>query len=149
MRKKSLLLVMFAGLPACREATRTTAVPARSGGTNQTRSLAGTTITFSVSLAQEETAALQGLISQLEGRTGADVTITNINSSDLPANLCVDVGAGRPTVKLFAQDNLALAVLVQENLVEDLSDVRGALRRAPPQSPPGTAPRRYRPRRAA
>ena len=32
-------------------------------------------------------------------------------------------GAGEPTIHLFAQDNLALKVLVDENLVEDLTDV--------------------------
>ncbi len=67
---------------------------------------------------------MQDLIAQFERNTGADVTITNITSSDLPTKLRVDVGAGRPTVQLFAQDNLALAVLVQENLVEDLSRVQ-------------------------
>ncbi len=86
--------------------------------------LAGTSITFSISLAAEEQAAVNDLIGQFERRTGADVTITAITSSDLPGKLRVEVGAGRPTVHLFAQDNLALASLVQDNLVEDLSDVR-------------------------
>ncbi len=124
MRRKAmiLLLVMFAGLPACGGGDDSGA--GGSGGAVPTRSLAGTNITFSVSLAEEETAAVQDLIGQFERTTGADVTITNITSADLPAKLRVDVGAGRPTVQLFAQDNLALAVLVQENLVEDLSSVQ-------------------------
>lgn len=93
------------------------------GTAGQPRPLAGTSITFSISLAQEEQAAVDELIRQFESQTGADVTVTAITSADLPAKLRVEVGAGRPTVHLFAQDNLALAVLVQENLVEDLSDV--------------------------
>lgn len=116
------LLVVFAGLPACGDDGDD---GGGAGGTGTTaQNLAGTNITFSVSLAQEETAAVQELIGQFERTTGADVTITSITSSDLPAKLRVDVGAGRPTVHLFAQDNLALAVLVQENLVEDLSGVQ-------------------------
>jgi trehalose transport system substrate-binding protein len=112
-----LLLVPLLALPAC-------------GGDDDDdegaaggRELAGTSITFSISLAQEEQAAVQSLVEQFESETGADVTVTAVTSSDLPAKLRVEVGAGRPTVHLFAQDNLALAVLVQENLVEDLSDV--------------------------
>ena len=119
-----LLLVVFAGLPACGGDDDDGGGAGGATTTAPTRNLAGTNITFSVSLAQEENATVQDLISQFERRTGADVTITSITSSDLPAKLRVDVGAGRPTVHLFAQDNLALAVLVQENLVEDLSSVQ-------------------------
>ncbi len=100
--------------------------------------LAGTSITFSISLAQEEQAAIDDLVRQFENRTGADVTVTSITSSDLPARLRVDVGAGRPTIHLFAQDNLALAVLVQENLVEDLSDVQ-----LPSEVLPAMTPERF------
>ena len=100
--------------------------------------LSGTTITFSISLAQEEQAAIDDLVRQFERRTGADVTVTSITSSDLPARLRVDVGAGRPTIHLFAQDNLALAVLVQENLVEDLSDVQ-----LPPEVLDAMTPERF------
>ena len=100
--------------------------------------LAGTSITFSISLAQEEQAAIDDLVRQFENQTGADVTVTSITSSDLPARLRVDVGAGRPTIHLFAQDNLALAVLVQENLVEDLSDVQ-----LPPEVLDSMTPERF------
>lgn len=84
---------------------------------------AGTTITFSISLAEEETATIQDLLSQFEEDTGATVELTAVSSADLPPKLEVEVGAGEPTIHLFAQDNLALAILVQNNLVEDLSDV--------------------------
>ena len=117
----ALLLVPLLALPACGDDDE-----GGGGAATQTTGaqLAGTSITFSISLAQEEQAAVEELVRQFESRTGADVTITAITSSDLPAKLKVEVGAGRPTVHLFAQDNLALATLVQDNLVEDLSDVR-------------------------
>ena len=114
----ALLLVPLLALAACGDDDEGEA------GGGGARELAGTSITFSISLAQEEQAAIDELVRQFESRTGADVTVSAITSSDLPAKLRVDVGAGRPTVHLFAQDNLALAVLVQENLVEDLSDVQ-------------------------
>jgi trehalose transport system substrate-binding protein len=115
----ALLLVPLLALSACGDDDED-----EGAGGGATRALAGTSITFSISLAQEEQAAIDDLVRQFESRTGADVTVTAVTSSDLPAKLRVDVGAGRPTVHLFAQDNLALAVLVQENLVEDLSDVQ-------------------------
>ena len=114
----ALLLVPLLALTACG------GDDGEEGAGGGTRELAGTSITFSISLAQEEQAAIDDLIRQFESRTGADVTVTAITSSDLPAKLRAEVGAGRPTVHLFAQDNLALAVLVQDNLVEDLSDVQ-------------------------
>ncbi|MEX2458202.1 MAG: extracellular solute-binding protein [Actinomycetota bacterium] len=83
----------------------------------------GVEITFSTSLAQEEEAVLQTLIDEFETDTGATVEIAAITSADLPQRLKVDVGAGRNTIHLFAQDNLALRVLVDDELVEDLSDV--------------------------
>ncbi len=112
-----LLLVPLLALPACGGDDDDAGTQAGGG------ELAGTSITFSISLAAEEQAAVEELITQFERQTGADVTVTAITSSDLPAKLRVEVAAGRPTVHLFAQDNLALAVLVQENLVENLSDV--------------------------
>lgn len=93
------------------------------GGGGAQGDFAGTTITFSISLAEEETATIQGLLSQFEEDTGATVELTAVSSADLPPKLEVEVGAGEPTIHLFAQDNLALAILVQNNLVEDLSDV--------------------------
>jgi len=96
---------------------------AQGGGGGAEGDFAGTTITFSISLAEEETATIQDLLSQFEEDTGATVELTAVSSADLPPKLEVEVGAGEPTIHLFAQDNLALAILVQNNLVEDLSDV--------------------------
>jgi trehalose transport system substrate-binding protein len=84
--------------------------------------LSGTTITFSISLAEEEKGAVAEVLRRFERQTGARVQQTSVTSSDLPAKLRVEVQAGRPTVHLFAQDNLALASLVQDGLVEDLSN---------------------------
>ena len=84
---------------------------------------AGTTITFNISLAEEEKDTIQSLIDTFQTDTGAKVNLTSVTSADLPAKLEVEVGSGKPTIHLFAQDNLGLAVLVQKNLVEDLSDV--------------------------
>ncbi|MDP8956376.1 MAG: extracellular solute-binding protein, partial [Actinomycetota bacterium] len=90
----------------------------------QAQQFAGTTITFSTSLAETEQPVVQELIDQFSQQTGATVRLAAITSQDLPQKLQVDVNAGRNTVHLFAQDNLALAVLVEDGLVEDLSDVQ-------------------------
>jgi trehalose transport system substrate-binding protein len=92
--------------------------------TQRGNQFAGTTITFSTSLAETEQPAVEELIQQFEQQTGATVNIAAITSADLPQKLKVDVNSGRHTVHLFAQDNLALAVLVEDGLVEDLSDVQ-------------------------
>ena len=55
--------------------------------------------------------------------TGASVAVAAVTGDDLPEKLKVEVRAGRPTIDLFAKDTLALRVLVDEALVEDLSDV--------------------------
>ena len=93
------------------------------GAETKAGDLEGTSITFSVSLAEEEQAAVQDLLADFEADTGAEVNLTSVSSADLPQKLQVEVDAGRPTIHLFAQDNLALKVLVDGNLVEDLSDV--------------------------
>lgn len=85
--------------------------------------LSGTTITFSTSLAESEQAAVEEILGMFQEATGAEVQITAITSADLPQKLQVEVDSGNHTVHLFAQDNLALAVLVDEGLVDDLSDV--------------------------
>ena len=85
--------------------------------------LAGTTITVSMSLAEEERDTVRTLLQRFRQEMGARVTLISVSSADLPEKLKVEVGAGRPTIDLFAQDNLALRVLVDEGLVADLSDV--------------------------
>lgn len=86
--------------------------------------LAGTSITFSVSLAEEEKDGVQKVIDAFQQSSGAKVTLTSVTSADLPEKLKVEVESNRHTVDLFAQDNLALRVLVDRGLVEDLTDVK-------------------------
>ncbi|MFN2589430.1 MAG: ABC transporter substrate-binding protein [Actinomycetota bacterium] len=84
----------------------------------------GVTITFSTSVAQSEVAGVRQVLDMFQDETGAKVNLTQVTAQDLPQKLKVDVGAGKPTIHLFGQDNLALAVLVEDGLVEDLSDVQ-------------------------
>jgi trehalose transport system substrate-binding protein len=112
-------LLLFSVLALLGSACR----PAQQAQTPGAGDFEGTSITFSISLAEAETAAIESLLSQFEEDTGAEVELTAVTSADLPEKLKVDVGANRPTIHLFAQDNLALTELVDEDLVEDLSDV--------------------------
>jgi trehalose transport system substrate-binding protein len=89
-----------------------------------TGELAGTTITLSVSLGEPEKAAIQDLLDQFQTETGATVNLTSVTSQDLPPKLEAEVAAGKPSIHLFAQDNLALKILVDKGLVEDLSGVQ-------------------------
>jgi trehalose transport system substrate-binding protein len=95
------------------------------GGTTTPKGdLAGTTITFSVSLAETETAVVQEVLNKFEDQTGVKVNLTSITSADLPQKLKVEVSSNSHTIHLFAQDNLALKVLVDDGSVEDLSSVQ-------------------------
>jgi len=84
----------------------------------------GVTITFSDSVAESETAAVQEVLSKFQDETGAKVNLTTVSAQDLPQKLQVEVSSNNHTIHLFAQDNLALATLVDKGLVEDLSDVQ-------------------------
>ena len=83
----------------------------------------GVSITFSTSLAEEERDAVNELVGRFETQTGAAVNIAAVTSADLPEKLKVEVAAGEATIHLFAQDNLALRVLVDEQLVQEVDDV--------------------------
>jgi trehalose transport system substrate-binding protein len=82
--------------------------------------LAGTTITFNISLAEEEQATIEELLQTFQQETGAKVNLSAVTSADLPQKL--EVEAGDPTIHLFAQDNLNLRILVDKGLVQDLGD---------------------------
>lgn len=95
------------------------------GGTPAaTGALSGTTITMSVSLAESEVGPVQEVLDMFKAQTGVNVKLTSITAQDLPQKLQVEVSSGQHTIQLFAQDNLALATLVDKGLVEDLSDVQ-------------------------
>lgn len=81
------------------------------------------TITFSISLAEEELKPVQDLLARFEQQSRIHVEMVSVAAADLPQKLEVEVGAGRRSIHLFAQDNLALRTLVDKGLVEDLSDV--------------------------
>ncbi|HEX9411000.1 MAG TPA: extracellular solute-binding protein [Actinomycetota bacterium] len=94
------------------------------GKATATGALAGTTITLSVSLAESEVGPVQDLLSTFKDQTGVNVKLTKVEARDLADKLQVEVDSGNHTIQLFAQDNLALAVLVDKGLVEDLSDIQ-------------------------
>jgi trehalose transport system substrate-binding protein len=83
----------------------------------------GTRIVFSISVAEEERHGIREVIGRFRRETGADVQLAAITAADLPEKLTVELAAGAPTVHLFAQDNLALRVLVDRGLVQPLDAV--------------------------
>jgi trehalose transport system substrate-binding protein len=74
-------------------------------------------------LAETERAAVQEVLNKFKAQTGATVQLTSVTAQDLPAKLELEVKSNNRTIHLFAQDNLALAVLVDKGVVEDLSAV--------------------------
>jgi trehalose transport system substrate-binding protein len=84
---------------------------------------AGVTLTFAISLAEDEKDAVRDVLGRFTRATGVPVTMVSVTGDDLPEKLKVEVRAGRPSIDLFAKDALALRVLVDESLVEDLSEI--------------------------
>ena len=80
-------------------------------------------LTFSASLAEDEKPAVRGVLERFQAESGVQVTLVSVTAADLPEKLKVEVAAGRPTIDLFAQDNLALRPLVDGGLVQTLNDV--------------------------
>lgn len=117
MNKRSLWLVALLAVVAL----VATACP--QGQQDGEGALAGVDITFSISLAEEEQATIRQLLDLFEQETGATVNLTAVTSQDMPDKLTGEVDSGTHTIHLFAQDNVSLRVLVDEELVEDLSDV--------------------------
>ena len=122
--------------------------------------LAGTEITFSISIAEEERPAIEALLTDFEKATKAKVNlellgrfrsqagarvnlVTSISSSQLVERLRRDARAGSPTIQLFAQDNLALTQLVAEGLVQDLGQVAVPSSVSPSMLPPTFGGARY------
>jgi trehalose transport system substrate-binding protein len=121
MRRRFRWLALLAALAVVATACGGGDDGAGGGGGGGAKTLTGTTITFSTSLAESEVPVIQEVLEMFQDQTGATVNLTQVSSGDLPQKLTVEVDAGRNTIHLFAQDNLALAVLVEDNLVEDLS----------------------------
>jgi trehalose transport system substrate-binding protein len=80
-------------------------------------------LTFSASLAEDEKPAVREVLERFRVESGIAVTLVGVTAGDLPEKLKVEVGAGRPTIELFAQDNLVLRSLVDGGLVQALDDV--------------------------
>lgn len=80
-------------------------------------------ITFSASLAEDEKPVVRDVLDRFRKESGVTVTLVAVTPSDLPEKLKVEVAAGRPTIDLFAQDNLALRPLVDAALVQPVDDV--------------------------
>ena len=66
--------------------------------------LAGRTVTFSLSVAEDEKRGVQAVLQRFTRVSGARVTLVSVTAEDLPQKLKVEVRAGRPTIDLFAQD---------------------------------------------
>jgi trehalose transport system substrate-binding protein len=114
MRRRSRIFSGLLGLALLATACGGTPAPVEEG------ELTGTTITFNISLAEEEQATITELLEQFQEQTGAKVNLSAVTSADLPQKLQVD--GDNPTIHLFAQDNLNLRILVDEGRVQDLGD---------------------------
>jgi trehalose transport system substrate-binding protein len=95
-------------------------------------------LTFSASLAEDEKPAVRDVLERFRVESGITVTLVAVTAADLPEKLKVEVRAGRPTIDLFAQDNLALRTLVDGGLAQALDDVA-----VPDAVPPAMAPPRF------
>ncbi len=131
-----------------------------SSGTIGGGRLAGTEITFSISISDEERPAIEALLTRFERATKATVNLellgrfrsqvgarvnllTSISSSQLVERLRREVGQGSPSIQLFAQDNLGLNALVDEGLVQEFSGVAAPAGVSPTMLPPTFGGRRY------
>ena len=99
--------------------------------------LEGTVITFSISVGETERPAILELLRRFEEQSRARVNlqqltrfrrplgpqvslVTDVPSRELARRLEQDAQAGKPTIHIFAQDNVALSELVQKGLVQGL-----------------------------
>lgn len=85
--------------------------------------LSGTSITFNVSLAEEEQEGIQQVLDAFTAQTGAEVKVSNVPAEDIPNKLQVEVDSGNNTIHLISYDNNTLATLVDQELVQPLDDV--------------------------
>ena len=93
-------------------------------------------VTFSASLAEDEKPVVREVLERFRKEGGVSVTLVAITASDLPEKLKAEVAAGRPSIDLFAQDNLALRPLVDAGLVQPLDDVAVPEAVLPAMTPP-------------
>lgn len=93
-----------------------------------------TTITFALSVHQDEARAISDLVGRFERATKGGVSVELLTrfrnrpravtlASVRSADMAEAIKKGRPRIALFAQDNVDLAELVIGGLVQDVSDV--------------------------
>lgn len=99
--------------------------------------LADVLITLNMPLAQGEEDTMDGVLERFREETGGVVLLESEDPDELNETIRneVQVGAAERTVHVFAQDVMALGPLVEEELVEDLSDVA-----IPEEIPQGAVP---------
>jgi trehalose transport system substrate-binding protein len=85
--------------------------------------LSGTSITFNVSLAEEEQEGIEQVLTAFSEQTGAEVKVSNVPAEDIPNKLQVEVDSGQHTIHLISFDNNTLATLVDQELVQPLDEV--------------------------
>jgi len=100
-------------------------------------------LTFSASLAEDERPTVRDVLDRFRAESGVAVALVAVTANDLPEKLKVEVGSGRPTIDLFAQDNLALRALVDGGLVQALDDVAVPDGVLPAMAPPAFDGKRY------
>jgi trehalose transport system substrate-binding protein len=83
----------------------------------------GASITFNVSLAEEEQAGMQDVIDAFSQDSGIEVRLSNVASENMPQKLQTEVDSGNNTIHLISMDNNALPALVDPGLVQDVGDV--------------------------
>jgi trehalose transport system substrate-binding protein len=83
----------------------------------------GASITFNVSLAEEEQAGMQQVVEAFSQDTGIQVRLSNVASEDMPQKLQTEVDSGNNTIHLISMDNNALPALVDGGLVQDVGDI--------------------------
>jgi trehalose transport system substrate-binding protein len=85
----------------------------------------GPTLKVSMSLSDEEWKIIKSeIIPAFEKQNECRVETVQIEAGDLPQTLKAMSSAGKMEIDVFAQDNMRLSALVEEDLVEDLSEYR-------------------------
>ncbi|MGH2677951.1 MAG: extracellular solute-binding protein, partial [Actinomycetota bacterium] len=84
----------------------------------------GPSITFNVSLAEEEQAGMQQVVEAFSQQSGIQVRLSNVASEDMPQKLQTEVDSGNNTIHLISMDNNALPALVDPGLVQPVDDIQ-------------------------
>jgi len=93
------------------------------------------TLKVSMSLSDEEWRVVkEEIIPKFEHRNHCRIETLQIEAGDLPQILKSQSMAGKMEIDVFAQDNMQLSILVEEDLVENLSGYRGMIPKETEQS---------------